>query len=195
VLREALAQVEQWRRDLPGAGNVYAAVNISGRQFVARDFPDVVDAAVRSSGIDPAAVNLEITETILMDQPGLPKETLQRLFRLGVGLSIDDFGTGYSSLSYLKWLSARTLKIDRTFVEELGSDPHGASIIELVLGMANNLSLNVVAEGVETIDQVNELRRLGVRNGQGYFWSKSMPPERVPDWLDALPAHSPRRLA
>jgi diguanylate cyclase (GGDEF)-like protein/PAS domain S-box-containing protein len=195
VLQEALAQVEQWRRSLPGAGNVYAAVNISGRQFVARDFPDVVDAAVRSSGIDPGAANLEITETILMDQRGLPKETLQRLFRLGVGLSIDDFGTGYSSLSYLKWLSARTLKIDRSFVEELGSDPHGASIIELVLGMADNLSLNVVAEGVETIDQVNELRRLGVRNGQGYFWSKSMPPERVPDWLDALPAHTPRRLA
>lgn len=195
MLQEALGQVEQWRRYLPGAGDVFAAVNISGRQFVAKDFPDVVEAAVRSSGMDPAAVNLEITETILMDRPGLPKETLQRLFRLGVGLSIDDFGTGYSSLSYLKWLSARTLKIDRTFVEELGSDSHGASIIELVLGMADSLSLNVVAEGVETIDQVNELRRLGVRHAQGYFWSKSMPSERVPDWLDALPVGTPRRLA
>ena len=195
VLQEALGQVEQWRRHLPEAANVYAAVNISGRQFVARDFPDVVDAAVRSAGIDPAAVNLEITETVLMDQPGLPKETLQRLIQLGVGLSIDDFGTGYSSLSYLKWLSARTLKIDRTFVEELGRGPHGASIIELVLGMADNLSLNVVAEGVETLDQVNELRRLGVRSAQGYFWSKSMPSDRVPDWLDTLPPGSRRRLA
>lgn len=144
VPQEALRQVQQWRRELPGAENVWAAVNISRRQLVAKDFPGVVEAAIAASGIDPAAVHLEITETVLMDQPDLPKETLQRLSRLGVGLSIDDFGTGYSSLSYLKWLSARTLKIDRTFVEELGSDPHGATIIELVLGMADSMQLQVI---------------------------------------------------
>ena len=184
VLNEALGQVQRWRRQVPGAENVSAAVNISGRQLVAVDFPGILEAAITGSDIDPAAVNLEITETILMDQPDLPKETLQRLAALGVGLSIDDFGTGYSSLSYLKWLSARTLKIDRTFVKELGSDPHGATIIELVQGMANSLNIDVIAEGVETSDQLAELQRLGVRLAQGYFWSKPLPPERIPSWLE-----------
>lgn len=183
VLNEALRQVQQWRQQLPGAESVSAAVNISGRQLVAGDFPRVVESAIIASGIDSAAVNLEITETILMDQPDLPKETLQQLASLGVGLSIDDFGTGYSSLSYLKWLSARTLKIDRTFVKELGNDPHGATIIELVLGMADSLSLDVIAEGVETDAQLAELRRLGVRLAQGYFWSRPLSPEHIPSWF------------
>jgi diguanylate cyclase (GGDEF)-like protein/PAS domain S-box-containing protein len=190
VLREALSQVQQWRRELHGAEHFSAAVNISGRQLVAKDFPDLVETAILAAGIDPAAVHLEVTETVLMDQPDLPKETLHRLSGLGLGLSIDDFGTGYSSLSYLKWLSARTLKIDRTFVEELGSDPHGATIVELVLGMAASLNLEVIAEGVENKDQLSELHRLGVRLAQGFLWSKPLPPERVPAWLAALPAIS-----
>jgi len=193
VLHEALRQVQQWRRELAGAESLSAAVNISGRQLVARDFPNVVEAAISRAGIDAAAVHLEITETVLMDQPDLPKETLQRLHNLGVGLSIDDFGTGYSSLSYLKWLSARTLKIDRTFIEELGSDPHGATIIELVLGMADSLNLDVVAEGVETATQLAELRRLGVRHAQGYLWSKPLPPEGIPAWLKEVQARTPGR--
>ena len=195
VLRESLRQVQQWRTQVPGAENFTAAVNISGRQLVTGDFPDIVEAAIRDTGIDPAAVHLEITETVLMDQPDLPKETLQRLARLGVGLSIDDFGTGYSSLSYLKWLSARTLKIDRTFVEELGTDPHGATIIELVLGMAESLRLDVVAEGVETAVQLAELRRLGVRLAQGYLWSKPLPAERIPAWLQSHPPKRPAAIS
>ncbi|MEW1920020.1 sensor domain-containing protein [Pseudarthrobacter oxydans] len=192
VLQKALRQIQEWRAHLPGAGAISAAVNISGRQFMAPDFPDVVEAAIRSAGIDPGAVDLEITETVLMDQPDLPKQTLQRLHELGVGLSIDDFGTGYSSLSYLKWLSARTLKIDRTFIEELGRGPHGATIIELVLGMADSLRLNVVAEGVETTVQLEELHRLGVRRAQGFLWSKPMPPEAIPVWLESFPELPPR---
>lgn len=184
VLHEALRQVQQWRGRLKGAAGVSAAVNISGRQFLATDFTDIVEAAIQAAGIDPSAVDLEITETVLMDQPDLPKETLQRLHSLGVGLSIDDFGTGYSSLSYLRWLSARTLKIDRTFVEELGRGPHGATIIELVLGMAESLSLRVVAEGVETAEQLAELRRLGIRYAQGFYWSPPLPPEDVPAWFE-----------
>ncbi|MDQ0868289.1 diguanylate cyclase (GGDEF)-like protein/PAS domain S-box-containing protein [Arthrobacter sp. V1I9] len=190
VLHEALRQIQQWRAQLKGAENVSAAVNISGRQFLAPNFTDIVEAAIQAAGIDPKAVDLEITETVLMDQPDLPEETLQCLNNLGVGLSIDDFGTGYSSLSYVKWLSARTLKIDRTFVEELGKGPHGATIIELVLGMAESLSLDVVAEGVETPEQLVELRRLGIRQAQGYYWSRPMPPERIPAWLET-PLPSP----
>ncbi|MHC6591513.1 sensor domain-containing protein [Arthrobacter sp. C152] len=193
VLREALRQVQQWRAHLEGADGLSAAVNISGRQFLAPDFTDIVEAEIQAAGIDPGAVHLEITETVLMDQPDLPKETLQRLHSVGVGLSIDDFGTGYSSLSYLRWLSARTLKIDRTFVEELGRGPHGATIIELVLGMAESLSLEVVAEGVETAEQLAELRRLGIRYAQGFYWSPPLPPEDVPAWLESPSAGSTER--
>ncbi|MDQ0826198.1 diguanylate cyclase (GGDEF)-like protein/PAS domain S-box-containing protein [Arthrobacter sp. B2I5] len=150
VLQESLRQVQQWHHQVEGAEDLTAAVNISGRQLVAKDFPDVVEAAIQASGIDPEAVHLEITETVLMDEPDLPRESLQRLSRLGVGLSIDDFGTGYSSLSYLKWLTAKTLKIDRIFIRELGLDPHSGTVIELVLGMAKSLKLDVIAEGVET---------------------------------------------
>lgn len=195
VLKEALRQVQDWRGHQAGAERVSAAVNISGRQFVAADFPDVVEAAIQAAGIDPGAVHLELTETVLMDRPDLPQRTLQRLHALGVGLSIDDFGTGYSSLSYLKWLSARTLKIDRTFVEELGRGPHGATIIEAVLHMADTLKLDVVAEGVETLKQLTELRRLGVRYAQGFFWSQPLPPERIPAWLENHPVPAPNPVA
>jgi diguanylate cyclase (GGDEF)-like protein/PAS domain S-box-containing protein len=194
VLNEALAQVQRWRSTVTGAGNLWAAVNISARQLVAPDFPDIVRAAARAAAIDPAAVNLEITETVLMEQPELPLEILHRLRDLGVGLSIDDFGTGYSSLSYLKWMSARTLKIDRSFVEVLGTDPHAASIIELILGMARTLNLVVIAEGVETPNQLAELRRLGIRHAQGYLWSKPMPAGQVAAWLHSpgVPAEAPQ---
>jgi EAL domain-containing protein (putative c-di-GMP-specific phosphodiesterase class I) len=183
--------VQDWRRHQAGAGRISAAVNVSGRQFVAADFPDIVEAAIHAAGIDPGAVHLELTETVLMDRPDLPQKTLKRLHALGVGLSIDDFGTGYSSLSYLKWLSARTLKIDRTFVEELGRGPHGATIIEAVLHMADTLQLDVVAEGVETREQVAELRRLGVRYAQGFFWSQPLSPEHIPAWLETTPFRRP----
>ncbi|MEW1808619.1 EAL domain-containing protein [Pseudarthrobacter sp. NPDC080039] len=183
VLHEALRQGHQWRQQIDGAASLTTAVNISGRQLVAKNFPDIVEAAIRDTGIDAAAVHLEITETVLMDEPDLPRETLQRLSRLGVCLSIDDFGTGYSSLSYLKWLTAKTLKIDRTFIRELGEDPRAGTVIELVLGMAKSLRLDVIAEGVETLDQLGELRRLGVTRAQGFLWSKSIPSDHVPAWL------------
>lgn len=184
ALQETLRQVQHWREQVEGAGQLSAAVNISGRQLVAKDFPGIVETAILASGIDPQAVHLEITETVLMNEPDLPRETLRHLRRLGGGLSIDDFGTGYSSLSYLKWLSAQTLKIDRTFIRELGVDPHGKTVIELVLGMAKSLNLDVIAEGVETPEQLTELRRMGVTRAQGYLWSKPLAPERVPAWLN-----------
>lgn len=187
VLQEALRQVQQWRSGAPAAQGLSVAVNISGRQLVARDFPEVLESALQGSGIEPAAVHLEITETVLMDEPDLPKETLERLQQLGVGISIDDFGTGYSSLSYLKWLYARTLKIDRAFIQDLGMDPHGETAIELVMGMAKSLKLDVIAEGVETPTQLSELRRLGVPLAQGYLWSKPIPADQVPAWLAQHP--------
>ena len=188
ALRTALVQAQEWRRRIPGADNISIGVNVSCRQLLAPDFPDIVAAAVRDAGISSSAVELEITETVLMRQPELNPETLHRLTALGVGLSIDDFGTGYSSLSYLRWLSARALKIDRAFVEELGTGTHGASIVGLITGMADSLDLDVIAEGVETPTQLTQLRRLGVRKAQGYYWSPPIPAAQVPDWLQSSPA-------
>ena len=187
VLDEALGQVQRWREQVRGAEGLTVAVNISGRQLVAPDFPDTVRAALSATGINPGAVDLEITETILMEEPDLPRETLPQLHELGVGLSIDDFGTGYSSLGYLRWLTARSLKIDKTFVQELGEEAHARTVIELVLGMAQSLKLDVIAEGVETSGQLAELRSLGVPRAQGYYWSKPLRPDQVPALLEELP--------
>lgn len=183
VLRRALAQADTWRRTVPGAEKLAISVNISVRQLTVPDFAAAVRRAVAEAGIDPGSVSLEITESVLMEQAQLPMEALRELHAQGIRLSIDDFGTGYSSLSYLRWLFARVLKIDKTFVDELGQNPQGATLIELILGTARSYGLDVIAEGVETPAQVCELRRLGVPYAQGYHWHAPMPPEEVPDWI------------
>ncbi|UKA62086.1 EAL domain-containing protein [Arthrobacter sp. FW306-04-A] len=182
VINQALTQAQRWRESVPGMENVSIAVNISVRQLLDPGFLDVVFQAIFDSGIDPAAVSLEITESVLMEQRQFPMDTLRELDAQGIRLSIDDFGTGYSSLSYLKWLFARVLKIDRTFIEELGNDPQGATLIELILGTARSYGLDVIAEGVETQAQLDELVRLGVPKAQGYFWHRPMPAAHVPRW-------------
>lgn len=185
VMNQALAQTQRWRESVPGAEDLSIAVNISVRQLLDPGFLEVVHGAITGSGIDPAAVSLEITESVLMEQEQLPMDTLRALHAQGIRLSIDDFGTGYSSLSYLKWLFARVLKIDRTFIEELGNDPHGATLIELILGTARSYGLDVIAEGVETQAQLDELIRLGVPKAQGYLWHHPMPAAHVPGWVTA----------
>lgn len=183
VMNQALTQAQRWRESEPGMENTSIAVNISVRQLLDPGFLDVVYQAICDSRIDPAAISLEITESVLMEQGRLPLETLRELNAQDIRLSIDDFGTGYSSLSYLKWLFARSLKIDRIFVEELGNDPQGATLIELILGMARSYGLDVIAEGVETQAQLDELLRLGVPKAQGYFWHHPMPAAEVPGWV------------
>jgi len=189
VLNQALQQAQQWRNTLPGAKNLTISVNVSVRQLQDLRFVDTVRDALRTTCISPAAVTLEITESVLMDQSERPTAIIQGLHACGVGLAIDDFGTGYSSLSHLRWLSAHTLKIDKSFVADLGyKDPSSASIIQLILGMARILNLNVIAEGVETPAQLNELRRLGVRHAQGYLWRAPLPAHEIPKQLQT---HAP----
>lgn len=183
VLQQALSKADSWRRALPGAADLTISVNISVRQLAVPDFPETVAHAIADVGIDPGALSLEITESVLMEQSQLPMEALRELHRQGIRLSIDDFGTGYSSLSYLRWLFARVLKIDKSFVEELGQNPQGATLIELIMGTARSYGLDVVAEGVETEAQVKELRRLGVPYAQGYHWHPPMAADDVPAWL------------
>ncbi|WP_155849545.1 EAL domain-containing protein [Arthrobacter sp. H20] len=184
VLREALREAQRWRSELPGAESWRISVNFSARQLQDPGLNDAVADAIGTAGIDPGAVVLEITESVLMGDADQSLRTLAKLRSLGIGIAVDDFGTGYSSLSYLKRFPVTALKIDRSFVDGLGgSDVHAGPIVEAIAAMARALGLRVVAEGVETCGQLEELRRMRVQFAQGYLWSPAVPADRVPDWF------------
>ena len=191
VLNQALHQTQRWRSSLPGAGALSVAVNLSARQVAEPGLTDVVQRALVASGVDAAAVHLEMTESVVMNDGAVYIEVLTALRELGVGLSVDDFGTGYSSLSYLKRLPVDTLKIDQSFVDGLGGpDPHDRSIVVAVLSLAAALGLDVVAEGVETAAQARELLALGVRSAQGYLWAQPVPADELTAWLTEQNLHT-----
>jgi diguanylate cyclase (GGDEF)-like protein len=184
VLTEALGQAQDWRTRVPGAEDLFVAINLSARQLLAPDLLHVVAGAIDAAAIPAAAVHLEITESVVMNDVERSVKTLAALRSLGVRLAVDDFGTGYSSLSYLKRLPVNTLKIDRSFIDGLGGqDPHDPSIVHAIISLARALDLDVIAEGVETPAQLTELRHLGAGLAQGYLWSKPLPPEEVTRWL------------
>jgi EAL domain-containing protein (putative c-di-GMP-specific phosphodiesterase class I) len=155
-------------------------VNLSARQFERPDLVDTVSLALRESGLPPEALCLEITETVLMGNAPAALRTLTALKALGVHLAIDDFGIGYSSLAYLKRFPVDTLKIDRSFVEGLGTDPIDLPIVQAVLSLGRTLGLDVVAEGVETPLQEQTLKALGCDRVQGFLYARPKRPEDVP---------------
>jgi len=159
------------------------SVNISGRQFVHADFVDEVEAVFRRTNVDPSRVAFEVTEGVLMDNCDLVASILARLKRMGVHIMLDDFGTGYSSLSYLQKLPIDSLKIDRCFVRQMEEDQGSAEIIRSVVSLAHNLSLVVVAEGVETPAQESRLRDLGCDFAQGFLFARPAPSEEIEVWL------------
>ena len=175
VLREALHQVAGWRARLPGAQDLGVAVNLSARQVAEPGMVRAVAAALGATGIPAAAVHLEMTESVVMNEGEAIVDTLLALRGLGVRLMIDDFGTGYSSLSYLKRLPVDGLKVDRSFVDGLGgADQNDTSIVRAVLSLAAAMELHVVAEGVETTRQLEHLTELEVDCGQGHLWSPAL---------------------
>jgi EAL domain-containing protein (putative c-di-GMP-specific phosphodiesterase class I) len=127
----------------------------------------------------PEALELEITESVLMENPDTASQLLRDIRALGVRIAIDDFGTGYSSLAYLKKFPVNTLKIDQAFITDIVRDANDAAIVASILSMAKNLNLKVVAEGVETRDQLELLRKMGCEEVQGYYFSKPLPPEGI----------------
>ncbi|MBV9802195.1 MAG: EAL domain-containing protein [Solirubrobacterales bacterium] len=195
VLEQACRQAAQWYQARPDAAPLTMSVNLSAVQVTRRSLPDTVAGILRATGLDPACLCLEITETVMVrDAEGLG-EALEALKALGVRLVLDDFGTGYSSLSYLTRLPLDVLKVDRSFVDGLGSEPRDTAITETIIAMSRALSLDVVAEGVETADHVRELTRLGCSLAQGFHFSRAVPPEEIdralkhgPRWLPALEA-------
>ena len=176
VLRTACRQAATWGLAGPGGGALGMAVNVSARQLAAGSgFVQLVADAVQEAGIDPAALILEVTESVVMDDARATLSIMTELKQLGVQLAIDDFGTGYSSLVYLKRFPVDRLKIDRTFVSGLGRNPDDSAIVASVVGLAHAVGIVAVAEGVETGDQLVALQDLGCTFGQGFIWSEPVP--------------------
>lgn len=178
VLRTACRQAAEWQA--AGYRPIVMSVNLSIRQFRQSDLCERIRAVLAETGLSPKWLDLEITESIMAD-PEYAEGTFEKLKELGVHISIDDFGTGYSSLYYLKRFPIDTLKIDRSFVNDVLSDRHDAAIVSGISAIAQNLNLRVTAEGVETEQQVDFLRRLHCSQAQGYFFSRPLRPERFAD--------------
>ncbi|MCZ7563165.1 MAG: EAL domain-containing protein [Burkholderiales bacterium] len=175
ILRAACRQIKEW--DAQGLPPLRVAVNLSGRQFHMNDLPDMVRRVLAESGVEPQLLELEITESFLMRNADEAIGALRELKAEGVHLAVDDFGTGYSSLAYLKRFPLDTLKIDRSFVRDITTDPDDAAITRTVINMARGLKLSTVAEGVETEAQLAFLTANGCDHMQGYFYSPPVPAE------------------
>jgi diguanylate cyclase (GGDEF)-like protein len=182
VLREACRQNASWQQ--MGYSGFRLAVNVSPHQFREPDFSDVVRSALRESGLRPELLELEITESTLVQDAEQTISTMHTLKKQGVHLSIDDFGTGYSALSYLKHLPIDVLKIDQSFVAGVTTDPADATIIESILHMAQGLNLATVAEGVETREQMLLLGSYGCKRLQGFLFGPPCPPEELTRQLE-----------
>jgi EAL domain-containing protein (putative c-di-GMP-specific phosphodiesterase class I) len=182
VLQEACRTFTDWQRRYPQYGLEYITVNVSTRQLMQANFLQIVQETVLRSGLTPSNLRLEITETTLMGSPNLAAEALRELRDFGVKVYLDDFGTGYSSLSHLHKLPVDALKIDRSFVRSLLL-PERPAIVESILALARTLNTGVVAEGVESDLQAQELKRLGCRHAQGYFFSPPLSSPRVEQML------------
>jgi diguanylate cyclase (GGDEF)-like protein/PAS domain S-box-containing protein len=169
VLREVCEQIQAWQR--AGLAVTPVTVNVSARQFQQKDFESIVRRILREAGLDPSLVQFELTESLLMSDPEGAARTLRGLKDSGVKISVDDFGTGYSSLAYLKRFPIDALKIDHSFIRDITTDPEDAMITLAIIGLAHSLRLKVVAEGVETQQQLELLAANGCDEIQGYYFS------------------------
>lgn len=182
VLQRACEQLAEWQRT-HGQPDLGASVNLSPRQLADPDLVPSIRDALASTGIDPATLRLEITETMIVDDLALAESTIASIAELGVGLIIDDFGTGYSSLSYLKRLPIVCIKIDRSFVTDVCQDPADQAIVASVSELAQRLGVCTVAEGVETAEQLAAVRGLGCTLIQGFYYARPLAASELDDWL------------
>jgi EAL domain-containing protein (putative c-di-GMP-specific phosphodiesterase class I) len=195
VLEAALRQSRRWAAEgleLP------VAVNLSVANLLDTSLPHDVARLLGSTGAPPSALQLELTESVLMADPVRALDVLRQLRSMGVQLSIDDYGTGYSSLSYVKRLPVTELKIDRSFVGTMTSVPDNDAIVRSTIELAHSLGLRVVAEGVEDEDVRRALAEAGCDVAQGFLWARPLPPEHLGDWArahrDAALRHPVRHL-
>jgi predicted signal transduction protein with EAL and GGDEF domain len=183
VLREACRQMRAWNLQFPSDPAFTVAVNLSGKQFAQPDLVNQVGHILREACLDPHYLKLELTESVTMRDVERAARILGELKKLGVRLSMDDFGTGYSSLSYLRRFSLDTLKIDRSFVSEMENSSENRAIVQMIMSLGRDLGMEMVAEGVETAEQVSLLKSLGCEYAQGYFFSKPIDQEGMVEVL------------
>jgi EAL domain-containing protein (putative c-di-GMP-specific phosphodiesterase class I) len=174
VLREACAQLQRWREAYPDS-ELSMSVNLSGRQLQEAALVEETRAALTMTGVEPSALVLEITESVLMQQAHSVLDQLREMKALGVSLAIDDFGTGYSSLSYLQRFPIDILKIAKPFIEDVGAGLDKSALARAIIGLGDTLRLTTIAEGVEVAEQRAALVTLGCEFGQGYLFSPALP--------------------
>lgn len=183
VLLSACRQLAEW--DMETDQRPCIAVNVSARQFRGKGFVDMVERILKATRLDPQRLELELTESTLVHDHGEASTILNRLHAIGVRIALDDFGTGYSNLSYLSRLPIHTLKIDRSFVQRAPIDGNDAEIVRAIITLADALGLQVVAEGIETPEQLALLQQYGCRKGQGFYFEQPMAASQVPPLLSA----------
>jgi len=191
VLGEACRHARRWQAARPHGAPLTLRVNVSARQLAEDDLAEVVAEVLAQTGMEPALLCLEVTESVLIEDPESSAATLSALKALGVQLAVDDFGTGYSSLEYLRRFSVDCLKIDRSFIRGLPDSPQDAAIVASVVDLAHALGLSVTAEGVEKADQLAPLRARGCDSAQGYLFARPEPPEVVERLLSGRVARAP----
>ena len=182
VLEEACRQATSWRAQLLGAGELTVAVNVSPRQLDDAAFPAHVARVLAETGLPPAALVIEVTETGVADDPASVAGRLRALEELGVRIAVDDFGTGYATLQQLRECPFHLLKVDRRFVDGFLATRDDEAIVSATVGLAHQLALTVVAEGIETRGHLEALKALGCELGQGYLWSRPLPAEELELW-------------
>jgi len=175
ILRTSCAQLVEWQRLSPMNKNLVVSVNLSGKHFGQKDLVKQIKNILVETEMDPTCLKLELTESAVMENAESVIQMMRQIRDLGIQLSIDDFGTGYSSLSYLHRFPIDTLKVDRSFVNSMEDGSENGEIVRTVIALAKTLRLNVVAEGIETIHQLHQLRILGCEYGQGYLFSRPVP--------------------
>jgi diguanylate cyclase (GGDEF)-like protein/PAS domain S-box-containing protein len=183
VLEEACRRMRMWREALSEAAPCSVSVNVSAFQLRQRDLVPRISRVLEENGLEPECLQIEITESAAMEDLGSCRRVFGELKELGIRIALDDFGTGYSSLSYLRQFPIDSLKVDRSFVSTLEDDPQMANVVGSIIELAHALELEVVSEGIETPGQLSTLRRLGCDIGQGYHFSRPVPPEEALDLL------------
>lgn len=179
ALKESCAALKRMEAALGQSEKLYVSVNFSSHDFAESDFVENTVGTTLASGLKPWQIKLEITERLLMQQPDMAKETLQKCKDAGMGISIDDFGTGYSSLSYLYYFPIETLKIDQSFIRAMEKDTRSRELVKSIIGLGQNMGLSIIAEGVETREEGVILRDMGCEAAQGYHFAKPLPEDKV----------------
>lgn len=184
ILGESCRQMRAWHERYPRAESLVVSVNLSARQFLKADLAEQVLGALETAGLPAKCLKLEITESYLIENIDKAVTIMNRLREIGVELSLDDFGTGYSSLSYLHRLPVNSLKIDRSFVTRMSESEDNSEIVRTIVQLAQNLKMDVIAEGIETDEQLLQLNELNCGFGQGYLFAKPMPADLAAEFID-----------